>query len=193
MGYDDSDQAKDALRLGKQLAVVSGAELVVAGVVQFDQIWGGRDPHFQDLDAEFAGTIAAAAKNAEAVPQVVANSSPARGLHELAEEIGCDLILVGSGSEGHLGQVLAGSVGTALLQGSPCAVGIAPHGYRDNADTEIASIAVGFDGSAESGQALMAASELASESGAKLQLVSVAVPPVIGYGKGGNVGWRELK
>ena len=29
VGYDDSDQAKDALALGKQLADATGAELVV--------------------------------------------------------------------------------------------------------------------------------------------------------------------
>ena len=193
VGYDDSDQAKDALKLGQQLAAVTGAELVVAGVFQFDPIWGGRDPHFQDADAEFARQVEAAAKAVGAVAEAVPSSSPARGLHELAEEIGADLILVGSASHGHLGQVLAGSVGVALLHGSPCAVGIAPSGYRDRPDAGLQSIAVGFDGSAESGQALTAASELAAESGARLKLVSVAEPPVVGYGKGGNAGWPELK
>jgi nucleotide-binding universal stress UspA family protein len=193
VGYDDSDEAKDAVKLGQQLAAVTGAELVVAGVFQFDPIWGGRDPQVQDADAEFARQVEAAAKAVGAEAEAVPSSSPARGLHELAEEIGADLILVGSASQGRLGQVLAGSVGVALLNGSPCAVGIAPRGYRDRPDADLQSIAVGLDRSAESGQALMAAIELASESRARLKLVSVAEPPVVGYGKGGNAGWSELK
>ena len=50
VGYDDSDQAKDALALGKQLADATGAELVAAGVFQFDPMWGGYDPHFRDAE-----------------------------------------------------------------------------------------------------------------------------------------------
>ena len=66
VGYDDSDQAKDALALGKQLAEATGAELVVAGVFQFDPIWGGVDPRFRDADTEYAGKIEDAAKAAGA-------------------------------------------------------------------------------------------------------------------------------
>ena len=41
VGYDDTDESKDALALGKQLAEATGAELVAAGVSQFDPVWGG--------------------------------------------------------------------------------------------------------------------------------------------------------
>ena len=132
VGYDDSDQAKDALALGKQLADATGAELVAAGVFQFDPIWGGYDPHFRNAEIEFARKIEAAAKSVGAEAEATPSSSPARGLHELAEEIEADLILVGSARRGRVGQILAGSVGVALLHGSPCAVGIAPNGYRDH-------------------------------------------------------------
>ena len=192
VGYDDSDQAKDALALGKQLADATGAELVAAGVFQFDPIWGGYDPHFRNAEIEFARKIEAAAKSVGAEAEATPSSSPARGLHELAEEIEADLILVGSARRGRVGQILAGSVGVALLHGSPCAVGIAPNGYRDHSGDAIAAVAVGFDGSEESGLALMAASRLASETGAKLKLVSVAEPPPIVAGKGGDAGRQQL-
>jgi nucleotide-binding universal stress UspA family protein len=110
----------------------------------------------------------------------------------LAEEIEADLIVVGSARHGRVGQILAGSVGVALLQGSPCAVGIAPNGYRDRSADGIAAVAIGFDGSDESGLALIAASRLASETGAKLKLISVAEPPPIVAGKAGDAGWQEL-
>lgn len=195
VGYDDSDQAKDALSLGKVLADATDAELVVAGVFQFDPLWGGRDPAFQEEEAEYARKIERAAESVGAKPEAVPSSSAARGLHELAEEIEADLILVGSAHHGRLGQILAGSVGLALLHGSPCAVGIAPSGYRDHAEHGIAAVAVGCDGSAESGLALEEAVELAHGTGAKLKLVSVAEPPPIVAGKGGgpNQGWHELK
>ena len=192
VGYDDSDQAKDALALGKQLADATGAELVAAGVFQFDPIWGGYDPHFRDAEIEYARKIEEAAKSVGAEAEATPSSSPARGLHELAEEIGADLILVGSARHGRVGQILAGSVGLALLHGAPCAVGIAPSGYRDQSGDGIASIAVGFDGSEESGLALIAATQLASRIDAKVKLVAVAEPPPISMGKGGNAGRHEL-
>jgi nucleotide-binding universal stress UspA family protein len=165
---------------------------VPAGVFQFDPVWGGVDSHFRDADADYARKIEAAAKAAGAEPEAVPSSSPARGLHELAEEIGADMILVGSAHQGRVGQVLAGTTGVSLLHGSPCAVGIAPRGYRERSGEGIDHVAVGIDGSAEAGHALMAASALAAATGATLKLVSVAVPPPIGTGKGGAGSWHAL-
>lgn len=192
VGYDDTDQSKDALALGKQLAGATGAELVAAGVFQWDPVWHGADARFRDADAEFERSIKDAAETVGAVPQTFPSSSPAHGLHELAEKIGADLILVGSARHGRIGQIFAGSTAIALLHGSPCPVGIAPSGYRERVADEITSVAVGFDGSEESGQALLAASRLAAGVHAKLNLVSVAVPPPMTVGKGGMTGWHAL-
>jgi nucleotide-binding universal stress UspA family protein len=195
VGYEDSDQARDALALGKVLADATGADLVVAGVFRFDPLWGGRDPAFEEAEAEYARTVERAAKSVGAEPEAVPSSSAARGLHELAEEIDADFILVGSAHHGRVGQVVAGSVGLALLHGTPCAVGLAPSGYRDQADNRISAVAVGLDGSAESGLALEEAIELARKARAKLKLVAVAEPRQIIAGRGGgrNQGWRDLK
>jgi len=193
VGYDDSDQSKDAVALGHQLADATGAELVVAGVFQFDPIWGGYDPHFHEEEADYARKIEAAAKSVGAEAEAFPSSSAARGLHQLAEEIGADLIIVGSARYGRVGQAIAGSVGVALLHGSPCAVGIAPQGFRERSGEDITAIAVGIDGSPEARLALEAACDLATETGAKVKLVAVAEPPVIGAGKGGAEGWHELK
>jgi nucleotide-binding universal stress UspA family protein len=192
VGYDDTEQSKDALVLGKQLADATGAGLVIAGVFQFDPMWGGFDPRFRDADAEFARSIEVAAKAAGAEPEAVPSSSPQRGLHELAEEIGADMIVLGSARHGRVGQVLAGSTGVSLLHGSPCAVGIAPRGYHERAADDITTVAVGLDGSPESEQALQAAGELAASTYAKLKLVSVAVPPALEAARSGIVGYHEL-
>ena len=193
VGYDDSDQAKDALTLGKQFADATGAALVVAGVFQFDPMWKGFDSHFHDAEVEYARQIEAAADSVGAEAEAFPSSSAARGLHELAEEIEADLILVGSAHHGRAGQTIAGSTGVSLLHGSPCAVGIAPLGYRGNSSAGVGAVVVGYDGSPESGHALTAASELAKATHATLKLVAVVEPPAIGRGKGGAVGWRELK
>ncbi len=178
VGYNHSDQAGDALVLGKQLADATGAQLIVARVFPFDPIWGTRlDPHFREAEEEYARQVEQAAHAVEAEAEAIPSSSAARGLHELAEEIEAHLVVVGSSHRSPLGRALAGSVGTALLHGSACAVAVAPRGYRDRTAPEIATIVVGFDGSAESGQALMTGWELARSAGAKLKLVSVAVPP----------------
>ena len=180
VGYDDSDQAKDALALGKQLADATGAELVVAGVFQFDPVWGGADPHFRDADTDFTRTVWETATATGAHAEAVPSSSPARGLHDLAEEIDADLILVGSAHHGRLGRSLAGTTG------------VAPRGYREHAVDGIRAVTTGVDGSAEAGHALRAAIDLAARTGAKLKLISAAVPPPVGTGKGGAGGWQAL-
>jgi nucleotide-binding universal stress UspA family protein len=129
VGYDDSEQARDALTLGKQLADATGADLVVAGVLPCDPVRHAASSWFHDAAAEFAGKIEDAARSVGAEPAAVPSSSPAHGLYELAEEIGADLILVGSARHGRIGQIVAGSTGVSLRRGSPCAVGIAPRGY----------------------------------------------------------------
>lgn len=194
VGYDDSDQAKDALALGKQVANATGAELVVGGVFLIHPMWhGGIDPIIREEEVEFGRKLEAGANAAEALAEPYPSTSPARGLHELAEEIGADLIVVGSAHRGPIGQALAGSVGVALLHGSPCAVAIAPRGYREHSGPSIDTITVGFDGSAESGLALTTASQLARTTGAKLKLVSVVETPVVGTGKSGGDGYHALK
>lgn len=197
VGYDASDQGKDAVTLGRQIADATGAELILAGVSQFDPVWRDWDPHFRDADAEFAEQLRTAAEAAGAEAEHVPSSSPARGLHDLAEKTHADLIVVGSshhGSSHHgrVGRILAGGTGMALLHGAPCAVAIAPHGYRERAGNGIAGVTLGFDGSEEAGHALMAASRLAADAEVPLRLISVAVPPPRTVGKSGETGWHAL-
>ena len=196
VGYDGSDQAKDALALGKDLSETTGAELYVAGVSLIHPVLrGGPDPLDLDAEQESAERLERAADSVDATAQPVQSSSPARGLHELAEEIEADLIVVGSSRHGHAGQTLLGNVGVALMHGSPCAVAIAPRGYAERSDRAISAIVVGYDASPESQLALEAAYELARASGASVKLVAVAEPPAVVYGKSGgaNEGWEVLK
>jgi nucleotide-binding universal stress UspA family protein len=194
VGYDDSERAQDALALGELLARISGAELVVAGVFQFDPLLGSRDPSFAEAEADFARAIEQAAATAGATAEAMPSTSVGRGLHELVEELGADLVVVGSSHRSRVGQVLTGNVGTALLHGGPCSVAVAPHGYASRAGERPSEIVVGYDGSDEAQVALDEAIELARASHALLTVVTVAEPPPIVYGKGGgpDQGRHEL-
>ena len=192
VGYDGSDRAADALALGRQLADACRAELIVAGVVQYDPVWGGYDAHFQEADAGFRAGVEAAAGSVGGTATIVPSASPSRGLHELAERTGADLVVIGSAGHGHAGETLLGGTATALLHGAPCAVGLAPRGYAERTSAP-ARVVVGYDGSEESALALDAASELARRLGSKLKLTAVAEPPPLGPGRSGSAGWEVLE
>lgn len=180
VGYDGSAHAEDALALGHLLAKTTGAELVVAGV--FPELAPVR-ASAGDVEVEHADLVERAARSVGAEAEAVPSSSPARGLHELAEEIDADLLVVGSYGKATLGRVLAGSVAQRLLQGSPCAVAVAPAGYR-NTEPGLRVLAVGYDGLPEAKEALAAAVEIAEAAGATLRIYAVVEPPsswVTGY------------
>jgi len=93
--------------------------------------------------------------------------SVGRGLHELAELDGADLLVLGSCRRSLIGRVLIGNDTRAALNGAPCAVAIAPAGYAAEPKL-MREIGVGYDGSPESEHALGFARKLAAEVGAKL-------------------------
>ena len=169
VGYDGRPASEDALAFAKLIADATGAQLIVAGVFQFDPLWGGRDPAFHEAEREYARAVERRPSRSAAQAEAIPSSSPARGLHELAEESGADLVVVGSSSDGKLGQVLAGNVALTLLHGSPCSVAVAPRGYAESAPGASSEITVGFDGTPESFAALHDTVDLARASGAAAQ------------------------
>jgi len=195
VGYEGSNEAKDALALGELIAGTTGAELVVAGVSLSHPVLRGSDPVDHEARDELREVLHRAAGSVDAAAQPVQSSSPARGLHELAEEIDADLIVVGSSRHGHGGQTLLGNVGLALMHGSPCAIAIAPRGYAELPDRGVSTIVVGYDGTPESQLALEDGYELARAADVPLKLVAVAEPPAIVFGKSGgaNYGWEAVK
>lgn len=187
VGFDGGEGARDALALAAQLATAIDASLLAVDVYPHDR-WEIPPPGFAEWeeflreDAERA--LAAAEREAEPRPRQIetralAASSAARGLHESAAEAGADLLVVGSSHRARLGEILAGSVGLRLLQGSPCAVAVAPKGYRERERQGLRDLVVGYDGSAEARVALAAAAELAPRPQARLRVAGVAeAPPV---------------
>jgi nucleotide-binding universal stress UspA family protein len=61
----------------------------------------------------------------------IAATSVGAGLHDVAENRGVDLIVVGICHRSAVGRVLAGDDARSVLHHSPCAVAVAPAGYAD--------------------------------------------------------------
>ena len=111
-------------------------------------------------------------------------SSVGRGLHEIAEVVDADLLVVGSSRRGLLGRVRLADDTRAALNGARCAVAVAPAGYRTEPPSLMREIGVGYDGSPESEQALALARALAHETAAKLSAFRVvAVPGYVFHGR----------
>lgn len=190
-GYDLQNGGRDAIALARDIALATGAELIVAGVFPFGKLAHGFESQWNREEGKIAGEIERAAEAAGAQAEAYPSPTPARGLHELAEEIGADLVVVGSSHRGAFGQLIAGNVGLALLQGSPCAVAIAPKGYRESA-AGLGPVVVGIDGSPESRLALQSAIDVIRAGEGSLKLVAVAEPPPLVFDGGSGHGYMEL-
>jgi nucleotide-binding universal stress UspA family protein len=116
--------------------------------------------------------------SAEIVP--LEGMSPGGGLHQQAEGQDADLLVVGSCSRGPLGRVMLGDDTRAALNGAPCAVAIAPHGYAEH-PTQITKVGVAYNGSPESTAALAQAREIAAAKGATIHALEVVSMPSVAY------------
>lgn len=188
MGFDGSDHARDGLALAQLLARSTGAQLIAACV--WESIGEPSHPAFGEWRAlvrEEARKVADEARSIAGDNVEVRgclSTSPARGLHDLAEEEDAGLIVAGSSHRGRVGTVMAGTTGLSLLHRSPCAVAVAPAGFRDVENPAIRVIGIGYDGRAESEVALAGAIDLARSTGARLRILTVAGAPNAGYEQG---------
>ena len=171
VGFDESEQGGDALRLGALLARVSGATLRVVRV-DADRPEGGNGDAAERIAREARDALGETGAPVEALAR--RGESPARALHELAAGGGADLIVLGSTHRAGLGRVLPGGVAERLLSGAPCPVAIAPRGYRPD---ELRVLAVGFDGSPEAEGALRLADQIGHAAEAALRVIAVRHAP----------------
>jgi nucleotide-binding universal stress UspA family protein len=118
--------------------------------------------------------------------RVVASSSAAHGLHDLADGLDASLIAVGSSHAGREPRLFAGSTADRLLSGSGTPVGIAPPGLRNRDPGAKNRFGVAYIDTPDGQAALALAATFAARVGASLTLYSVlvdearAVLPVIG-------------
>lgn len=168
---------------------------MLAGVIPVGLMPADVEVVWRAEEHEYGDKIRAAASEADGEARVFHSHSVAKGLTDLSEEIGADLIVLGSSRRGKVGQVLAGNIARQVLHGAHCAVAVAPVGYAEQEHHGLDSIVVGVDGAEESLAAARAAAELASAFEADTTLIAVLEPPPVVYGKGGGGmgGINELK
>ncbi|WP_433824890.1 universal stress protein [Actinoplanes sp. CA-015351] len=178
-GVDGGSCATDALTLGHWAAGLLEAPLVVAVVHPAPAAIGsGR------VDAEWVADRRAAADRvldgARATLgdppgveyQVLASSSAAHGLHDLAELRQASLLVVGSGAAAPASRLFPGSTAERLLAGSVCPVAVAPSGMTTPPGTH-GRIGVAYVDTPDGRAALKSAARLARRTGQTLRLVTV--------------------
>jgi nucleotide-binding universal stress UspA family protein len=177
VGVDGSDRSDDALALASSLARGTGAEIVLARAYPYDDaafhLGDSAQRHHLREDAQ--QTLDRLRAHADAslriTTRTIADPSPSRALHMLAERERAALVVIGSSHHGAAGRVFAGTTAERLLHGSPCSVAVAPMGFAPGGS--ISRIAVGWDRSAEADAALDAATAIARAVDAELRIVEV--------------------
>lgn len=169
VAFDGSPSAQDALALAQRLRDSAAGELLLACVVP------GRPGHAtagghaeEDASAMLADARAALPRGIPVALHTPVASSPARGLTELAEAEGADLIALGSEHGGSGSRIGLTRTAGRLLQGAPCAVAVAPPGLRESAPFR--HVGVALDASAEASASLAAAYAIAHDSGSAMTI-----------------------
>ncbi|HEX7291996.1 MAG TPA: universal stress protein [Conexibacter sp.] len=180
VGYDGTDHGDDALALGRLLAGIADAQLVVACAYPDDPLGesaagleaarGMRE----DAEAKLERARAWLGGGGAADLRAVAGPSPSHVLHELAEASDALAVVVGATHHGRALRLLTGSTPDAVLNHAPCPVAVAPAGYRDAAHGAggVRRLAVAFDGSPEARHALEVAAGFARLAAARLRVVT---------------------
>jgi nucleotide-binding universal stress UspA family protein len=183
VGVDGSPNSRDALALATRLADPEGkltlahvhpGELHPLHAVTPGLLAEERDQSEKLLEHERAEA------DVEAELVSVVASAPGGGLHRHAEEVGADLIVVGSCSRGAFGRAMLGDDTRAALNGSPCAVAIAPRGYAEH-PTPITKVGVGYNDSPEAKAALAVAKTVAAPTHATVHALEVVSIPTYAY------------
>ncbi|HWG09362.1 MAG TPA: universal stress protein [Solirubrobacteraceae bacterium] len=175
VGFDGTDTGLDGLVLSIGLARALGSEVTVVYVYDEELRASSREAA-REL-AEHADAVLASAR--DRVSQALAirfralsASSPAQGLHELARGEEADLIVLGSRRLGPRTKAAFGAVSENVMRAAPCAVAVAPRGYRSEGGFVPQRIAVGWIPTNEGEDALGVAYRIARATGGSVELVT---------------------
>ena len=180
VGVDGGASGTDALVLGRWVAETLEEPLVVAvvhpapapvGSGRVDAEWVA-DRHRAAQTVLDGARTALEGATAAVEYRSVASSSAAHGLHDLAEEEGATVIVVGSGRSAPKQRLFAGSTAERLLAGSMCPVAVAPAGMAVLPGA-LGRIGVAYVDTPDGRAALAEAARLARRVGSGLRLYTV--------------------
>jgi nucleotide-binding universal stress UspA family protein len=197
VGYLAGKGGRAPLHLAVEAARTLRTSLTVATIVP--KPWTTPSPARIDAEyAEWAEQLAAdSAREAQRYLGTLADGigisyhkwahrSVSGGLIEVIESLGADLLVLGSSSNGQLGQVVVGSTADRLLHSAPVALAISPRGYRGARKGALARITCGYPGTPESVHVVQQVTELAKRFDVPMRVVTFAVrgrtmyPPEVG-------------
>jgi nucleotide-binding universal stress UspA family protein len=180
VAFDGTDTGLDGLVLSMGLGKAFGSQVAVVYV--YDQELSASSKDAARELAQHAEAVLDGAR--ERVSQGLAVSfcalpagSPAQGVHELARSEQADLIVLGSRRLGPRTRDALGAVSENVLRAAPCAVAVAPRGYRSDGGLVPQMIGVGWISTAEGEHALRVACWVASATGGSVTLVTATSAP----------------
>jgi nucleotide-binding universal stress UspA family protein len=197
VGYLAGKSGRSSLHLAVEAAHVLNTSLVVLTVVP--RPWMTPSP--ARIDAEYAawadqlgadshreakGFLDRIAEGLDVSYRKVANRTGGEGLVEAAEELGAQVLVVGSSPNGALGQVVLGSTTDWLLHSSPVPVAISPRGYRGARSGKLARITCAYSGTPESVRVVERVAALTAQLDVAMRVVTFAIrgrtmfPPEVG-------------
>lgn len=197
VGYLAGKGGASALHLAVGAARTLNTSLAVATVVP--RPWLNPSPARVDAEyAEYAAQLAAT--SAEQARQHVsalddrldvsfhkfAHRSVSGGLLNAVDELGAEVLVLGSASDGQLGQVVVGSTADRLLHSCPVPLAISPRGYRRPKSGALARITCAYPGSPEAVAVVQQVTDLSRRLDTPLRVVTFAVrgrnmyPPTVG-------------
>jgi nucleotide-binding universal stress UspA family protein len=177
VGFDGSERGRDALALGRALALTLSTRLIVVVAYTPEQwLWapGTAEPLGADEREEILGKARAALAGFDRVEfRTTPSPSAAGALQAEAERENAQVIVVGSSHRGTLGRMLLGTVTEEVLDAAPCAVAVAPAGLAER-ELHFSKVGVGFDDSPAAHDALAVGHVFARRAGAEVRLVWAA-------------------
>ncbi len=195
VGIDGRDGGRDAIALAQCLGAPDAA-VTFAYVYGVPTLGGRAGVLALQLQMDTAERLLAdEAVRASSAAELVAIHDPsvARGLHGLAVQRGINLLVLGSCHRGLLGRTLLGDDARRVLGRAPCAVAIAPRGYRTaGSGLGLTRIGVGCDVSPPSGRTIRVAHALAARHRATIKALSVVSLQRIPYGEPIPQQWPQI-
>lgn len=183
IGIDEHDGGRDAIALAGNLVDRDGGLTLAYIHGGFPEIARSISHEFEASERARAKTLLERVRDEAGVKAEILSTgceSVGRGLHELAESIGADLLVIGSTRHSAAGRVLVGDDTRAALNGAPCAIAIAPAGYAKNA-AAMREIGVAYNGSAESEHAIALAKRIAEQHAAKVSAFEAVSLPTYAF------------
>jgi nucleotide-binding universal stress UspA family protein len=181
VGYNASDGSEDALAFACMLRRTLGYELVVVSCVvdPFDRLGGH---YLATLRQEAEDALASARRPIEDDRDIsfhlVRGTSAGAALHHAAERFDADLVIVGATHHRATAELFAPSVTHQTIQAAPCAVAVAPAGFRERPHARLGLLTVAVDDSPESLDALMRAGDVARRTGAEIRVLHAHHPGI---------------